>query len=107
MKQSLHSRKPNVDELISFEDFLSKAELNPSKYMAHCAEGERMEMLPNQLQLPATLLIGPEGDFHPEEVELAASQGFKMISMGHYRLRTETAAVYGCSLLLNSVFNSL
>ena len=42
------------------------------------------------------LLIGPEGDFTPEEVVLAAEHGFQTVSLGATRLRTETAAVAGC-----------
>lgn len=43
-----------------------------------------------------TLLIGPEGDFSPKEVELALEHGFQTVSLGPTRLRTETAAVAGC-----------
>ncbi|QRQ99985.1 RsmE family RNA methyltransferase [Dyadobacter sandarakinus] len=43
-----------------------------------------------------SLLIGPEGDFTPEEVSLALDHGFETVSLGPTRLRTETAAVSGC-----------
>jgi 16S rRNA (uracil1498-N3)-methyltransferase len=39
------------------------------------------------------VLIGPEGDFTPSEVELALTSGFKPVSLGEARLRTETAGV--------------
>ena len=42
------------------------------------------------------VLIGPEGDFSPEEIELALQQGFEPISLGESRLRTETAALVAC-----------
>ncbi len=41
----------------------------------------------------ATILIGPEGDFSPDEVELARENGFAVVSLGDNRLRTETAGV--------------
>ena len=44
---------------------------------------------------PVTIMIGPEGDFSPEEVELAVSAGFLPVTFGESRLRTETAALYG------------
>jgi 16S rRNA (uracil1498-N3)-methyltransferase len=44
----------------------------------------------------ATLLVGPEGDFSPEEIELALANGYETVSLGPNRLRTETAAVAGC-----------
>ena len=39
------------------------------------------------------VLIGPEGDFSPEEVQAALSAGFVPVTLGESRLRTETAAV--------------
>jgi len=45
---------------------------------------------------PALILIGPEGDFSPEEVALAMQKGFRPVRLGLSRLRTETAAVVAC-----------
>jgi 16S rRNA (uracil1498-N3)-methyltransferase len=42
------------------------------------------------------VLIGPEGDFSPEELELALQQGFRKVSLGPNRLRTETAGLVVC-----------
>ena len=42
------------------------------------------------------ILIGPEGDFSPSEVEAAIKSGYQIISLGESRLRTETAAVVAC-----------
>jgi 16S rRNA (uracil1498-N3)-methyltransferase len=42
------------------------------------------------------ILIGPEGDFFEEEVVKAAQLGWKPVSLGNYRLRTETAGVVAC-----------
>ncbi len=40
------------------------------------------------------ILIGPEGDFSPEEVALAADNGYMPVTFGGSRLRLETAALY-------------
>ena len=50
------------------------------------------------------VLIGPEGDFSPVEVETANKNGYQPISLGPSRLRTETAAVVACHTvnLMNS-----
>lgn len=45
------------------------------------------------------LLIGPEGDFSPEEVEAAVQAGAVPVSFGDRILRTETAAIFGLSVL--------
>jgi 16S rRNA (uracil1498-N3)-methyltransferase len=45
---------------------------------------------------PAIILIGPEGDFSPAEVEAATTSGYQVISLGKSRLRTETAAIAAC-----------
>lgn len=47
----------------------------------------------------AVVLIGPEGDFSPEEVALATEKGFQAVSLGKSRLRTETAALVAVHLM--------
>lgn len=98
MKQSLHSRLPHIDEAIDFNRFLQLPNLPQLRWMAHCEEGLKAPFHPENRR-PQLLLIGPEGDFHPEEIQSAKESGFQMVSLGNYRLRTETAALYGCALL--------
>ena len=43
-----------------------------------------------------TILIGPEGDFSTDEVRMALDNGFKAVSLGNSRLRTETAGLVAC-----------
>ena len=50
-------------------------------------------MLENAKATNITILIGPEGDFSPEEAKLAVENGYIPIHLGPSRLRTETAAV--------------
>jgi 16S rRNA (uracil1498-N3)-methyltransferase len=45
------------------------------------------------------VLIGPEGDFTNEEIQIAQENGFKKVSLGPNRLRTETAALTACQIL--------
>ena len=42
---------------------------------------------------PIMILIGPEGDFSPEEAALAREHGWIPVQLGPSRLRTETAAL--------------
>jgi 16S rRNA (uracil1498-N3)-methyltransferase len=96
MKQSLKYCKPVVGEMIDFKKFV-QAERAGAKFIAHCQESERVllkEVLP--LGEDVTLLVGPEGDFSPEEVEIAIKAGYRPVSLGSSRLRTETAGLVGC-----------
>ena len=106
MKQSLKAVLPQLSEMTSFTDFVSRP-FDGQKFIAHCyKDGERREL--SELYCPgenALILIGPEGDFSPEEVELAIANGFRPVMLGPSRLRTETAGVVACHTiqLLNQI----
>lgn len=96
MKQSLKSHKTVVNEMVDFKRFIA-ANSSEEKYIAHCYDSERL-LLKDALTVGrnATILIGPEGDFCPEEVQTALSAGYRPISLGNSRLRTETAGLVAC-----------
>ncbi|QIL39874.1 16S rRNA (uracil(1498)-N(3))-methyltransferase [Pedobacter sp. HDW13] len=97
VKQSIKAYHPKLNDAISFDTFL-KQPFEGEKLMAHCIdEGEKLYI--SQLVAPHQkylILIGPEGDFTPEEVNLALNKGFKALTLGDNRLRTETAALAVC-----------
>lgn len=96
MKQSLKYRKPIVGEMTDFKKFVT-AERSGAKFIAHCHDSERVLLKDVLVQGEnATVLIGPEGDFSPEEVDLAIKNGYRPVSLGSSRLRTETAALVAC-----------
>jgi 16S rRNA (uracil1498-N3)-methyltransferase len=99
MKQSQKAYLPKLNELVSFSNFINNISEN-EKYIAHCYKGEKVH-LKNTIQkgFNVLILIGPEGDFSPEEVELATQNGFTEISLGTSRLRTETAGVVACHIV--------
>ena len=93
MKQSLKASMPLLDEMADFGRFV-RCDFEGQKFIAHCHEGEKP--LLRDMVRPgerALVLIGPEGDFSPEEVEEAVGRGFQPVSLGRSRLRTETAAL--------------
>ena len=96
MKQSLKAYLPKLDELTKFNDFI-KLPFAGQKFIAHCEEQHR-EFLKNLVKSGENylILIGPEGDFSPEEIEMAIQAGFQPVSLGESRLRTETAGVVAC-----------
>lgn len=96
MKQSLKYHKPVVGEMTDLRKFVA-SERPGAKFIAHCHEGERV--LLKDVLVPgedATVLIGPEGDFSPEEVDMAIKAGYVPVSLGSSRLRTETAGLAAC-----------
>jgi 16S rRNA (uracil1498-N3)-methyltransferase len=97
MKQSVKSSLPKINPLIKYVEFINRMPLACQKYLAHCGSGSR-ELL-QKIYLPgknAIILIGPEGDFAPLEIELGLKKGLIPISLGNSKLRTETAGVTAC-----------
>ena len=95
-KQSLKGVVPSVQESVSVCDFIDMAPDEALKLIAYCFEGEKLSIKEALEQSPASdvvVLIGPEGDFSPREVEKALKAGFKPVHLGDSRLRTETAAI--------------
>lgn len=100
MKQSLKARKPAVNGMTGFARFVAGEGLPRQRFICHCYEGEK-PLLKDALAPgeDALVLVGPEGDFSREEVALAESNGFRPVSLGQSRLRTETAALVAVHLM--------
>ena len=100
-KQSLKARIPEVCEPVSVRAFVADAPQDDKalRLIAYCfeeASAPRIsirEALAGYAGRDVTVLIGPEGDFSPEEARLALLQGYIPVHLGPSRLRTETAAV--------------
>jgi 16S rRNA (uracil1498-N3)-methyltransferase len=92
IKQSLKYHYPKLNKAISFNDFI-KQDFEGSKYIAHCEEGNKTELRKVEKEKRTLILIGPEGDFSPTEIEKSTQHNFTPISLGNSRLRTETAGV--------------
>lgn len=97
VKQSLQAYHPKVNSQINFSDFL-KIENDTNKMIAHCIDESSRKYI-SEIAEPHqsyTILIGPEGDFTPAEIDLALQNGYKPLTLGNTRLRTETAALAAC-----------
>jgi 16S rRNA (uracil1498-N3)-methyltransferase len=97
-KQSLNAYLPIIHPLQNFSDLLEQlAEDFPEKvdkYIAYIDPQVNSHLQDNYSGgKDVVILIGPEGGFSPEEVELARQKGFKPVSLGPARLRTETAGL--------------
>ena len=114
-KQSLKTRFPILHPLTK----MTELQIEGDKFIAHCMSDEEdaslqahyrssdsKHALQNEIVRghQTTVLIGPEGDFSPEEVQWAIQNGYMPVSLGAARLRTETAAIVAChtAVLMNS-----
>lgn len=95
MKQSLKTALPEIGEMTPFARLIGRFKDFPCKFIAHCVDDGRRRLLSREYRpgVDTVILIGPEGDFSPEEIELALGAGFVPVSLGDARLRTETAAL--------------
>lgn len=97
MKQSLKASLPKINEPITFKDFIKITPKQSNLFIAHCLDNTEKHLVDVCTKNKETLvLIGPEGDFSKEEIDLAIKNHFKPISLGKSRLRTETAGIVAC-----------
>ena len=109
VKQSHKAWKPVLNEMMSFDKFV-RQERKGDKFICHCYDEGDIEPLSQTLPqteglnkpflmdvlrrgVETTVLVGPEGDFSVDEVRLALRNGYRSVSLGTSRLRTETAAL--------------
>lgn len=108
-KQSLRTTYPILNDLTPFKEIVCNKREGERLFIAHCEEGyaatESKRALRDWLEHGdrVTVLIGPEGDFSPAEIQSALAAGFLPVSLGNGRLRTETAGVVAChtAVLIN------
>jgi 16S rRNA (uracil1498-N3)-methyltransferase len=102
-QESHKSEMPVLNDMVRFEDFV-KQPFSGDKFICHCYEESDLD---NKILLREALLesddsvvlVGPEGDFSIDEVKLAIENGFRSVSLGNSRLRTETAALVAVHLM--------
>ncbi len=102
MKQSLKAILPRIDATTPLKDFLAEAPTEGQQRFAGYCDADTPRRLLAQAYKPGSdvnILIGPEGDFDPEEIAAAIAAGYIPVTMGDNRLRTETAALVGCDTI--------
>ena len=97
MKQSLKATLPQLDEMTSIMDVIAEG-VEGTRCIAYCdamLPREQRRTLPSVYRpgSDVMVLIGPEGDFSPKEVQAATAAGFVPVTLGESRLRTETAGL--------------
>ena len=96
IKQSVNPWKPDIREKVPVNEWILQQQKG-TRLIAHCMDRTRTDIRDMPLKDQITIMIGPEGDFTPAELELAVAQGFESVSLGHQRLRTETAGLLACA----------
>lgn len=102
LKQSMRSQLPRIHEPVPFKAALTMLPEGP-RLIGHAELGKPIDTYRPDFHAAAaaSLLIGPEGDFAEEEVAAALAAGFKPVSLGTNRLRSETAAIHLLGLVKN------
>lgn len=102
VKQSRKPFMPTVNKLHDFNQFVSQ-NLQGRKFICHCYdEIEKSDLfhLLNDMDKDddITILVGPEGDFSIDEVRFALQNGYESVTLGNFRLRTETAGLMAVTM---------
>lgn len=105
VKQSRKAWMPKVNDMVDIKTFL-KTSRKGEKFICHCYDefpktdffDEIYKAGSVDKSADITVLVGPEGDFSVEEVQLAIDNGYKSVSLGTSRLRTETAGLQAVSM---------
>ncbi|MEQ9467314.1 MAG: 16S rRNA (uracil(1498)-N(3))-methyltransferase [Ekhidna sp.] len=98
MKQSGNPFLLQLNELTDFQEFISGC-TSQQKVIAHVDNAHRHLADVLEPKKSITILIGPEGDFSKEEVDMASQSGFMAVSLGNNTLRTETAGLVACCMV--------
>ncbi|MDD4385116.1 MAG: 16S rRNA (uracil(1498)-N(3))-methyltransferase [Bacteroidales bacterium] len=98
MKQSVKAYLPKLNPLVPFNQLITSQQ-EQQKLIAYCGnydEPHAKSLIEKGKSI--LFLIGPEGDFSPQEVDFAKRNGFSTVGLGPSRLRTETAGVVACTM---------
>ncbi len=96
MKQAVKTFLPKINATCPFSNFISMPSAG-QRFLCSMA-GKKTNPLKNSYSIEnnALILIGPEGDFSTNEIDLAVKSKFEIVSLGESRLRTETAGIVAC-----------
>jgi len=100
MLQSQQTFLPILHEPILYNEIF-KSSTYETKLIAHCEEDKKVEIKDIAISDNTQILIGPEGDFSPDEIALALQNNYQPVTLGNTRLRAETAGIVAATLLVN------
>ena len=96
MKQSLQTYLPKIEPIVSIKEFIESSQCK-QKFIAHCKSSKKVNLSKIiKRKTNSSIIIGPEGGFTDDEINLAMDYNFIPVSLGNNRLRTETAGIASC-----------
>jgi 16S rRNA (uracil1498-N3)-methyltransferase len=101
-KQSQRLKVPHVHPMTPLPELLKGLDpqgLHLFPTLHHSSMHIAQAIQAAERQKPVTIFIGPEGDFTPDEAELAVKSGCVPVSLGDTVLKTETAAIAAVALV--------
>lgn len=101
MLQSQQTYLPTLKEPVLFDEIFKFTNYQ-TKLIAHCEEDKKQSIKDIVLSNNTQILIGPEGDFTPDEIALALQNNYQPVTLGNTRLRAETAGIVAATLLVNN-----
>jgi len=97
-KQSAKSKLSIIEGLTDFEKIVTQKDLPNQRFIAYVPEdGKQLFNAYNGGD--AVVFIGPEGGFTDAEITLAKNNNVQAVSLGDFRLRTETAGIAACQIV--------
>ena len=100
MLQSQQTFLPILREPVLYGEIF-KTINHETKLIAHCEEDKKIEIKEIAISNNTLILIGPEGDFTPDEIAFALQHNYQPVTLGNTRLRAETAGIVAATLLVN------
>jgi 16S rRNA (uracil1498-N3)-methyltransferase len=100
MLQSQQAWLPVLHEPVAYKKLIG-ASTWQQRLIAHCGDEKKQYIKDLPISDQTQILMGPEGDFTPEEIKLALDNNYLPVTLGATRLRTETAGMVAATLLVN------
>lgn len=100
IKQCKRSKIPEIQLYNSFQELIHQnKKWKISKFIGYCESNTYFSHYQESIAKEASFfIIGPEGDFTPEEIEIAHANQVQDFSLGETRFRAETAGIHVLSI---------
>jgi len=99
MKQSKQAHRTRINPPVNIQSFFASSFSPGHRYIAHQSDTAKPLSLVYPPGSNTILVVGPEGGFSDQEIELAEKSEFQQVLLNPNRLRTETAGVVATAII--------